>query len=307
MKSKKILGIASIAIGIGVILIIVGSFLGAKRSLVVTNEGVKAVGSSIEDMTSTVETDLEEFSSIDVTAYSQNVSIMNSDNGKYGIDIVYSLGGEIEWSIENKTLIVKEKRETVFSFINFDFGFWGREKNKHVIIYVPQGVKMNDIEVDLSSGRVETKDITSNNISYDITSGKGVIDNCTALSLNVTMSSGRVNIDNSAFDNSNIRVTSGKVLADKMNCKKTDINVTSGTAEILGELVGKTKVKTISGTVKLDIIGESTEYSKSAKITSGNVVIDGEKVVSGYEYRGNNENSVDVSATSGKIVMNFIK
>ena len=103
---------------------------------------------------------------------------------------------------------------------------------KHLEITVPEGVKLGDVRIDVSSGDVEARGFETENMNVSLSSGDLDLD-CVAKKYNIKASSGRVNLtQRGECDDLSIQTSSGEITLNAESFAKADIEASSGDVTI---------------------------------------------------------------------------
>ncbi|WPC43238.1 DUF4097 family beta strand repeat-containing protein [Clostridium sp. JS66] len=235
---------------------------------------------------------------------SENISII-SENRKdvkshlYG-DISASFKPELQSRVEGSKLIISVKRPSG------SFNFSSREGLK-LDINVPE-TYASDMSVKLSSGKITSSNpIKLNNFNLDLSSGSVDLKNLTASNLSLEATSGKIYGENIVCENSSLRLSSGSI---NLNGFKGNINhrCTSGKTEITySEFNNNVNLNVSSGEIILNL-PKSSQFALNAKADLGNIKCDFPVTIQGESKRnqlngvvGNNKNQINISATSGSI------
>lgn len=235
---------------------------------------------------------------------SENISII-SENRKdvkahlYG-DISASFKPELESRVEGSKLIISVKRPSG------SFNFSSREGLK-LDINVPE-TYASDVSVKLSSGKITSSNpLKLNNFNLDLSSGSVDLKNLTASNLSLEATSGKIYGENIICENSSLRLSSGSI---NLNGFKGNINhrCTSGKTEITySEFNNNINLNVSSGEIILNL-PKSSQFALNAKADLGNIKCDFPLTIQGESKRnqlngvvGNNKNQINISATSGSI------
>lgn len=149
--------------------------------------------------------------------------------------------------------------------------------------YNPIEVLLDELNVDLTSGKFVATDIAATDFSLDMTSGKSEIQSVNCKEMDVDITSGSLNITSLSADELDADLTSGSMDIIFVKECKASFDMTSGSL--------RTKLPEEGGTVKV---------SK----TSGSVTTSRECTIEGNTYKfGNGNTEIKVSMTSGKLII----
>ncbi len=252
----KVTGIiAGIALGIGLLCMMVGVACGFFSTIFVTDKGFE-----VKDSTKRWQyTNMKEsaFTSIDIDAEQAEIHIIQSENENYGVS--FDLIGDKDdyvFTIKDGKLTIQDKSSTSKFAINiFSIGDMSADV---IYISVPQDVQLADININGNVGDIEV----------NIAGG--------AESIEITADVGEINVDNGTY-------TTMKLSADVGDIQVHDVNVTSylsaeanvGEVNISGKLECDMKVTADVGSVTIETTCESNLYSYHVSADLGEVEVFG--------------------------------
>ncbi len=252
----KVTGIiAGIALGIGLLCMMVGVACGFFGTIFVTDNGFE-----VKDSTKRWQyTNMKEsaFTSIDIDAEQAEIHIIQSENENYGVSFDL-LGDEDDYvfTIKDGKLTIQDNSSTSKFAINiFSIGDMSADV---IYISVPQDVQLSDINIDGNVGDIEV----------NIAGG--------AENIEISADVGEINVDNGTY-------TTMKLSADVGDIQVQDVNVTSylsaeanvGEVNISGKLECDMKVTADVGSVTIETTCESTLYSYQVSADLGEVEVFG--------------------------------
>lgn len=197
-------------------------------------------------------------------------------------------GDKVEVETNNSKIEVKntdtdlEIKEESFAIFSFNLG---KHKTSEVILYLPDDLILDNVDIDLGAGKSEIGLLKANNIKLDAGAGSIAIDNITA--------SNHAEIDGGA---GKFAINSG-VLNDldfEMGVGKTDINAV---------LTGKADIEAGVGEVTINLLDSIDNYRISVEKGIGSVKVNGDEV-SNNSTTGNGSTPVKIEAGVGAIKIN---
>lgn len=176
---------------------------------------------------------------------------------------------------KNHTLKIKEKNNW----------FWHHNSNGEVIIYVPNDVKLNKLEIDNGAGTINIFNISS----YELKLNQGA---------------GKLLIDNSNFDKTNIDGGAGTINVTSSKLDNLDLDAGVGKIEIEAYLFGNSTIDCGVGEMNITLLGARDDYRVVVDKGIGSINIDNSEADSNTVY-GNGSNSLKLEGGIGKISVNF--
>ncbi|NMM63966.1 DUF4097 domain-containing protein [Clostridium sp. P21] len=240
-----------------------------------------------------------ESSSEDVSIISENRTDVKSHF--YG-NVSGSSKPELESRVDGDKLIISTKR----SSNSFNIGFNVSSRLK-LDISIPQ-TYASDVSIKLTSGKVTSSNpMKLNNFNLNLSSGSVDLKNLTASNLSLHATSGKIYGENIACENSSLELSSGSINLNgfKGNLKH---HSTSGRVEVTySEFNNNADLNVSSGEIILDL-PKNSQFALNSKATSGTVKCDFPITLQGESKHnelngvaGNSKNQINISATSGSI------
>ncbi len=286
---KIILIIAVCLIPIGIIATIIGLRFGGQPGWSV--DFSNGSFSSASDIVSET-VDLEEFDSIDLATSTADVNIMRGDS--YKIEYKARKGKEPTIRQESGKLTVTQPS---MGFVMFSFGL--TEENTYNI-YVPEDSKEIELHAKSStgdilldrikvSGRIEasTSDILLNDIE-----GK---------ELEISVSSGDINgdkvkVEKTRFEGSTSDIAMLRLFSDDVYC-----HTSTGDIDINDSVVSNMRAEASTGDVTLQLNGKADDYSYNIKVSTGDIVVNGEESEKSFSKDNGSDNKIDINTSTGDV------
>lgn len=211
----------------------------------------------------TMDFSAEGLKNISVGLMNCHADITCSDTDKVGL--VYTTGSsKVDFSarMEDGKLTIEEKNAA------WTFGF-GNTLHSTLTLTLPREM-YEEISLDLASGKIMTKELTSQKLDANVASGSMELDE--------------------AADTIELNIASGKIIMNNFNdntSSRVDVHVASGSVDMTGYKAAKTKAEIASGSVTLNgISGDVDGQLASGKLILNYAVWNGD---------------LDVELTSGKV------
>lgn len=296
MNKKKISLIATSLLIVGGVMTTIGLMCGGFNSVIASKDGLK-----IYDKDSIVnETkELESFKDISIDMDFGNIEIVKSD--KYAIEIQYnSVSDDVDYSVENGKLIVKNNKGSIGFNIGFNFGFTlGGNRAK---IYVPQDAKLENVVINSKAGDIKVDGIDMVTSKIDCDFGRVEVRNINANQMEIESKSGDVNLNNIKAEKLTMSVDFGDIDANGLVTNGIVVNAKSGEVDLDGELKGNNVIDCDFGDINVNTSLAQTDYSYNLDMDFGSSKINGKKSDGGIEITNNGvENRFDINCKSGDL------
>jgi len=211
----------------------------------------------------------------------KNISNLEIDVLSLNLEIRESSSFEIETNDKyikikeyNNKLIITERKHSFFS----------RGENNDLIIYIPNTLIFNDVEIDSGAGRVLIDNLTTRRLNLDLGAGKVSINNLNVLNESeINGGAGEINIDNSSLANLELDMGVGKLTLNS-------------------RLLGNNEINAGVGETDINLIGNDYRINPNKGI--GKITINNEQVKTGTYY-GSGLNYIEVNGGIGNIKINY--
>lgn len=194
--------------------------------------------------------------------------------------------------IKNGTLVIKEKDDIVkFGFLGFNFDV---KDEGTITVKIPKEYDLSLITLNIGTGNLYIKNITSSRIELDFGAGNTKIDGLVAKYASINTGIGNTTMNN-------------------MSIGKLDLETGIGKSSYYGTISDDSKIETGIGKLDLSILGKYEEYMLDIEKGIGNVEVQrknglDEKSFHIYENTKNNEKvSLKIENGIGGIDITFIE
>lgn len=344
MKNRKRIWYIVISlIAIGLLLMIIGFTMGAKRGVYINGTGIHM----IDNKTYKVEKfDLEQINTIEVDVKYIDVEVYQSDN--YTLEIAKDTEeSNIKWNLNNGKLEIVEASKFNLKLFNIDFGFIDGIKKRYIKIGIPENETLQNINLKTNSADVKIENIYVDTLNINNKYGKVQIDDTKLTKLEVNMNSGNLSLRNIETDTIGLKNKYGDIKLNNVNTKDSDfelnsghiqlkdyktdnlkidakygnvkiedievkysnIKLNSGDLDIKGNITDNSSIYSKYGNVKIDTQQREEYYNCNLNSKYGNIKIDKEKTQDSQKYvTTNNEGkALNIETNSGNISVNFSK
>jgi len=283
--TKNALRMAAIFIPIGILLIIVGVFTGAKRGVFI--ESGKIVLNGDKDF-NYENYDITSAKNISVNVSNAKIIIKESTSDKFGVDVnLTSIAGDPTVTVDNDMIKIEKDSKFGFNIFSWDFGSLFDGSSNEVIIFVPKGSSVNDVTLNTNNGRIEIANLNANTLKADTSNGAITTNNVVIGSdTSLTTSNGEVDIAGTFTNTTYIKTSNGKIIGD-------------------GIFKGKTTAKTSNGAISFKNNMKRSDCNIIADTSNGSIRVNDSKV--GDEFKENNgaSNSINLDTSNGGVTIEF--
>lgn len=287
---KIILIIAACLLPIGIIATVIGLKLGGQTGWSINlSDGTYSFASDIVSET----VDLKEFDSIDITASTADVNIMRGDS--YKMEYKVRKGKEPGIKQEGGKLTIEQPS---MGFVMFNFGF-GEGENTYTI-YVPEDSK----EIALSA-KSSTGDIMLDRIKVsgriDASTSDVLLNDIEGKELEVSVSAGdidgdKVKVSKTRFEGSTSDISILRLFSDDVYC-----HTSTGDIDINDSAVSNLMAEASTGDVTVQLNGKADDYSYDIKVSTGDIVINGEECEKSYSKDNGTDSKIDIKTSTGNV------
>lgn len=268
----------------GGLLSLAGSAMGAEKSLDVhwgrysfqltpygVRDGAMHGGESVvEDLA------LEKFHSVDIDVSLADVTIERGSD--YGVDLNWRGGDyQLHYSNENGVLKVWDSGADY----NFRSNFFAS-----AAIYLPSGVSLTDVNMNLSMGDADVYDLTADRVTVDCEMGSATLDGLTAQVVDLELDMGSIDMTDTT-------------VSETLTAK-----VAMGGASLYGDLACDMDLTADMGNVTVGTERPASDYSCALETDMGSITVDGEEYRHHYN-GGNGPHTLKANSGMGSVDLYF--
>ena len=293
---KTSLKIALIMLAAGVLFMVGGTALGARKHIYLENGLVRVAGSAHETRVSEI---LEPFSDVDIDIFSSDIELTATD-GDFKIEFL----NDGRFTFESgETLKIRENKGFGRNLININLLFF-KGRDSRLKVYIPKNTELDSMEINNRSGDVFLRDFAASNIRIKNISGDIDLVSIKSKDIEVELVSGDFEAAGINADNCKMKLISGNIEMSGVEIKKLYAKNTSGDIEISGSLTDG-EFDLISGDIDLKLPGKYEDYSVDIRNRVGNLYIDGKKSQNFKNEVKRAKKSIKADIVSGDVRFNF--
>ena len=287
---KIILIIAACMIPVGLIAVLLGVKFGGHTAWSLDlSDGSYSFSSDV--VSETVE--LKDFDALDVTVSTADVNIMRGDS--YKMEYKARKGKEPSITQENGKLTIQQPS---MGFVMFNFGFNSGENT--YTIYVPDDGKQIDLNVKASTGDVMLDRIKVSG-RIDASTSDVLLNDIEGDDLSVTVSAGdidgdKVKVSDVRFEGSTSDIGMLRLFSDDVYC-----HTSTGDIDINDSVISNLKSEASTGDVTVQLNAKADDYSYDIKVSTGDIVINGEECEKSYSKDNGTDKKIDIKTSTGDI------
>ncbi len=243
MKSfmKVWLGIALMAIGFGIVLVIIAF----------ATSGFHKV-----EPTSSLHQSLDGVKSIDMDIDYRAVKVVTGDKFEITADNVAK--SEIESYIKDDTWYIKENKKEQVNIFGWKFPvnrIFDWDNSNTIEITIPKGFVADNIQVSIKAGELDAEELIAGTSDIDVQSGRLYVKNLIVK------------------DSSRYHVGAGEIRIDQIKAKNIDMSCEVGNVNVSGDITGDNVIKNKVGNVDFKLDGKESDYSYDVSCEVGNVTV----------------------------------
>lgn len=280
MKSfmKVWLGISLMAIGFGIVLVIIAfATSGFHRA-----EATTSLHESYSGVTN-----------IDMDINFKEVDIVRGE--QFSISAKNLIENEIKSYVEDGTWFIRENNEDKVHLFGISFPVnqildWTDPDANKITITIPDDFTATDIRMNIDAGSLEAESLKAENCDLNVDSGELKVE------------------DLKVSNQSKYHVGTGSLTINSIQAKDIDLTCNVGNINISGTIIGNNKIQNDVGNVDLKLNGKEEDYSYVISCDVGDVSIGDEdyhnisnKVIN----KNSTDNQINLDCSVGKINIKF--
>lgn len=279
-NTKKIMIMASILVGVGVVLFIIGIGIGGLTG--------NAFGGDYKFESEK----LEEFKNVELDADMYDVSFVKGESYKIEYNYLEKYGKPNQVEVIDDTLyFTSHSNKWKNKFFNFDLInlFGNNEKREQqVTVYLPEKANINEVNIELDMGDLELKDLNIKDLSADLNLGD-------------------ISGEKLVVETSNISLDMGDFEFEDFVSKGLEADMNLGDFDVSGKLEGLTVVNSDMGSININTTLSKESYSYNVDVDMGDVKINRESNMSKVLENNGAPNRIEVNCAMGDVELYFEK
>lgn len=276
---QKVIKYGAIAFGFYLVFVILSAIIFSITAVFGISTGLNSNNSVESNQEITFfEESYENVNNLDIKL---DVSKLNIKNGSEFKVEVTNPTNKFYCKMDGDTLKIRDERKNVkwFNFSN--------DVIPEIVIYIPNAVKLNEIEIDTGVSETYIEQLVANEVDIEIGVGKFVINNIVTKKAKISGGAGEANINKSSID----------VL-------KLDAGI--GKFAINSKVSEEAKIEAGVGQLILNLQGNKNNYKVKTETGLGSLLVDGKKV-SDNQVIGDGNSYIKVEAGVGEVRVNFFE
>lgn len=340
MKRNKLVWIGPVLLIVGLVLMAVGFFCGAKVSVYVTSQGVILEDGSLNQRT---ENQLEPFQNLDIQLNSAELRLIPSDH--YGIDMCYyDKRYDPQFLLKDGTLTVRDNWQAVDGSGGVLMSIDLRDKQHNTVdIYYDAGQEINRVEIDNGIGNIwidglKAGEMTLGNDFGDITlknmelnrltlrqdigslmmksnrieateltrsTGELSVDQLIGQELKAEVEIGGMNFTACELERAELDCTLGDAAMRQWSSNGLKVTSGNGSVDIQGHLGGENRIDSNLGDVDIETDMPDAQYSLDIQTALGTITVDGAESAGNIARKADTGHSITVYAAAGNVDLSF--
>ena len=182
-------------------------------------------------------------------------------------------------------------------------------KNSNICLYLPEGMNLNTIDIEMGAGNMESIVLTANEIDMEIGAGNFNIEGLLSDKVDISVGAGNAEIDNIDAGEVSLEVGAGEIVVDDMTAKNLELECGMGNTVINGSVTGNVDIECGLGNVNLTLSGDADDYNYHVE-SVGNISIGDDEYIGIIGERNINNGSsrkIDIECAAGNVTIDFVK
>lgn len=271
-KQGKFFTITGCIFVLGILLSIIGIALGgslAEASITQDNITTKTYRKTMDNTT--------EIHSLSFDVSASDIIL------KEGSDFSIEGTGIDKSTIKNGTWKVSSKIKNSFLWGLFpikvgNWNIFGTKKGRKITVTIPREHALKKVSLDAKAIEWKIGRLNCQKLDIDVSAGTFRIDHLTSNEVDISVSAGDVRIKSFQIGGEadiscrmgDIRLGSEDTRADNL-CNKLEAECSMGDVRYYGKLTGENDVEVTMGSIRLNLVGNASQYDFSSNVTLGDV------------------------------------
>ncbi|MCM1144950.1 MAG: DUF4097 domain-containing protein [Blautia sp.] len=203
---------------------------------------------------------------IDIELGMSNLVIQESEDDAIWIQNDSSNKTKVKYGMSNGTFKLYNKRS---------YRFWnvGRTPRGSVYLYLPAGMDLNSIDIEMGAGNAESIALWANEIDLEAGAGNFTIEGLMGRDISISVGAGKADIAAVDAKEFSIEAGAGDIRLQNMSVNSLDLEAAAGSIEAAGRIDGDADIECAAGSVDLELEGEETDYDYEIECAAGSVKV----------------------------------
>lgn len=312
-KTNKFLSVCAAFIGLGIILYFTGFFLGES----VIGIGINRDGFQVytwnqtklneTDILETIDSELDVFQSIDMSASYSNVEIKESD--RFKISYKTAANHPLSYEIKDGTLYVNQTNNTASSSNYMFIGSSGIQSsnirdNESITVYIPDSTELSNVSISNDCGNTNLSALNASSVSLYMDYGDLQLSSIDTDSLSVKINTGDLTMADITANTFIADIEYGENNAERITISgNTDITMGSGSLYMMDAAFHTLTADNEYGDVSLQFSSPADDYSYDLFTEYGTIKIEEQDMGAKYKPLSSPDlqKNINVSCGSGNI------
>jgi hypothetical protein len=270
MRKLALIALVLMAVGFGAMLL--GLLIGI-TPLYIDSSGMhrRVLQPELEEFT----TNYSKTADVSLAFASDDITIVRGD--RFGYTVTGSYSQKLSTELTADRLVIKQENQHAWldfgwdGMVMFGQGSW---RGAQVTVYIPEDMTVSTFDVNVASGDLTIDSVAVESMIVNGASGDFSANNMVADRIDMNIISGNIRMDSIDAGVFNLSGASGDVTATNLVVERAmSVNLLSGDVRISGDLRGDIELRGASGSIDIELIGASSDYSWTIDATSGNIWI----------------------------------
>ncbi len=180
-----------------------------------------------------------------------------------------------------------------------------------ITLYLPEGMSLDDINIDFGAGKLETGDLKAREIEINVGAGECVFEKLEAAeSVDISLGAGKITVNALSAKEAGFDIAAGELRINGADVShETQVEVSMGQATLNGAFTGELDAECAMGNLYITLEGEESDYNYEVDCGMGSISIGGNSYdgVAERDINNGSSNKIDVTCSMGNIDVGFTK
>ncbi|MCH5257714.1 MAG: DUF4097 family beta strand repeat protein [Lachnospiraceae bacterium] len=155
--------------------------------------------------------------------------------------------------------------------------FWKNISRGKIYLYLPKGLNLDSIDLEMGAGRLESITLDSDEINMEIGAAECSIAGISGRDISIDIGAGKANIDSISADDANISVGAGSISIKGLDVKDISLEVGMGNIDVVGRISKDADVDCGMGSINMELQGNESDHNYYLDCAMGSISIGSSK------------------------------
>ncbi len=235
---------------------------------------------------------------LEIECGGSNLSIRESED-----DYIWVAREEDAWPVRYKM-----QGGTFRLYSEKDFRWWDMGMRGTIYLYLPKGMKLDSIDLEIGAGKLESIALEAGEIDVEVDAGTAVIESLSGNEVELSVNAGGMEVRDVTAEEFSANTGAGSLTVGNFTAENADLEASAGSLELEGRIGRNADIECGAGSVNLRLEGAEEDYDYDLECSMGEINLNGNTysgLSSERTVRNGGRGVMDIECSVGSIEIKF--